>query len=55
MKKGLFVISTPKWKVREYVRIIIGAIMVVAFLAFFTYLGLKGEYLKMTFLNWLFK
>lgn len=54
MKKGLITISTPKWKVREYVRLFIGGIMVIAVLAFFVYLTFYAEYQRINFINWLF-
>lgn len=54
MRRGILTISTPKWKVREYVRIAIGIVMAVVVITVFTGLALYGEYIRMSLINWLF-
>ena len=54
MKKGIFVISTPKWKVREYVRIAIGIIGIIIFTALIFYSHYYLRHLEIEFLSALF-
>lgn len=44
-------INTPKWKVREYVRLIIGILMAIVLMVVLIYLTMYGQWLRIEFLN----
>lgn len=54
MRKGLITTTMPKWKVREYTRLIIGIIMVTIIVILGLYTSFFMEYQKIAFLRWLF-